>query len=132
MRQLKYRAIITVLVLLSALTSVPLNAESPGDIVVFVNNDRSTDSISKDELKQMFLKKKTGWPGGGDRIIPINAPENSPLGERFRQTVLAMTDREESSYWRDQQIRQQLSPPVEMSNTPKAVFKLKNAVSYTF
>ena len=43
-----------------------------------------------------------------------------------------MTPSEEATYWENQKIRQQLSPPPEMGSILKAVFKLKNSISYAY
>ena len=104
---------------------------SPNDILVIVNKSADIDSISMGELAQIFLKEKTSW-SNGQRIIPINAREGGDLRKSFRTKALAMRTSEEEIYWENQKIRSQLNPPVEMSNTPKAVFKLKYAISYAF
>ena len=79
----------------------------------------------------MFLKQKTTW-SSGESVVCINAPENAAVRKLFRQLVLEMGDTEEATHWSNARIRNQLSPPAEMANTPKAVFRLKNAVSYAF
>ncbi len=107
------------------------SAESPDDIVVFVNNASLVSSLSAAELKQIFLKKKTSWPGG-DKIVSINAVNNSLVREAFRKKVLNMSLQDEATYWENQRIRYQLIAPSEISAGPKAVFKLKAAVAYAF
>ena len=62
----------------------------------------------------------------------INAPTESRLREIFRSKVLGMDWSREQSYWQDEGIRQGLSEPPEFSNTLKAVFKIKSALSYVF
>ncbi len=106
-------------------------AESPEDIVVFVHQTGTLKSISIDELKQLFLKQKTSW-SSGESVVTINAPEGSSLRNQFRTAVLAMTAVEEATHWETVRIRNQIAKPAEMLNTPKAVFRLKNAVSYAF
>ena len=115
--------------LIAAAVGLPSNADSPDEIVVFVNKSISVNSISLSELKQIFLKRKTSWPGG-DNIVCINVSDSSPLRELFRGRVLEMTKEDEQRYWTNQKIRFQLSPPAEMDDTPKAVFKLRNAIGY--
>ena len=121
------------LLLLTALSVVPevSSADSPNDIVVFGNNGLSVSSVTIDELKQIFLKKKTSWRGG-DRIVCINTPSSVPVRAKFREKVLGMSARDEEIYWENQKVRKQLTPPPEMMGTPKAVFKLKNSISYAF
>lgn len=106
-------------------------AESPDDIVVFVNQVAKVKSVSIAELRQLFLKQKTSW-ASGEQVVCINAPDGTPLRNQFRQQVLAMSEAEEATHWETVRIRNQTLAPSEMLNTPKAVFRLKNAVSYAF
>lgn len=120
---------VLVFILTAALPS-QLSAESPEDILVFVNSSMAVEALSVAELKQIFLKEKSRWPGG-DPIVCIH-PKDMSIRALFRNKVLGMTGTEEDTYWQDQKIRKQLSAPVEMSNTPKAVFKINKSVSYAF
>jgi ABC-type phosphate transport system substrate-binding protein len=108
-----------------------LNAESPDDVVVFVNNASSVTSANIAELKQIFLKKKNNWPGG-ERIVCVNAKEGSAVREEFRKKVLNMTAQEEATYWENQRIRYQLFAPSEIPGAARAVFKMKAAVGYAY
>jgi ABC-type phosphate transport system substrate-binding protein len=126
-----FKSIFVMMLSVMALLPVPLNAESPDDLVVFVNKKSRVRDLSVEELKQIFLKKKTRWPGG-DKINCINSPEGSAEREAFRKRVLGMSKTEEITYWQNQKIRMQLSPPIEVSNTAKAVFRLNGAIGYAF
>ena len=106
-------------------------AESPDDIVVFVNPSSRVAEMTKAELRQLFLKQKTTW-SSGEAVVCINAPSSSELRKQFRSIVMEMSETEEATHWANARIRSQVSPPAEMVNTPKAVFRLKNAVSYAF
>jgi hypothetical protein len=37
-----------------------------------------------------------------------------------------------ASYWETQKVKNGLQPPMELSNTVKAVFSVKNSISYCF
>lgn len=121
----------TVIFVLAILLPIPLIAESPDDLVVFVNTKSSVATITPEELKQIFLKKRTRWPGG-DKIDCINSPEGSAERTLFRNKILGMSKTEETTYWQNQKLRMQLSPPIQISNTTKAVFRLKRSVGYAF
>lgn len=107
------------------------SAESPDDILVIANKGVGEKSMSVAELKQIFLKKKSSW-SNGDKIVAINAEDNSKVRKDFRKLVLDMTDTEESTYWEKQKIKQQIAAPKELQSRTKAVFKLKNAISYAY
>ena len=121
-----------IIVLLTGISISGMPAtDSANDILVIVNKSVEVETLSIAELKQIFLKKKSSWPGGNP-IVPINARVSEDIREEFREKVLDMSNTEESTYWETQKIRLQLSSPVEMGRTPKAVFKLKNAISYAY
>ena len=112
-------------------------AESPDDIIVFVNKALKVDSVEIDELKEIFLKNKTSW-SPREKIVCINAKKGTALRKTFRQRVLGMAENAENIYWQDRMSRHKLARPPEFSNTVKAVFKVKamfktlGAIGYAF
>jgi len=129
-----YIRIFTTIVLLVHLgLIIPINAaaESPNDILIIANKRVGINTISIEETKQIFLRTKTTWRGG-DRILCLNQKENDPIRKVFQEKVLGMSEREEATYWEVQKVRKQLTPPPEVPSIPKAVFKLRNAISYAY
>ncbi len=126
-----FEIVLTAAGLLSLLLSAPAAAQSPDDILVVVNSASNADSVGAAELRDVFLKKRSRWRAGG-QATPIHASENSSLRHDFRQRLLEMTSAEEEKYWSDRRIRNGTQPPVEFSNTLRAVFKLDGAVSYVY
>ena len=122
---------IALLLTLGGFLSSVCHAESPNDILVIANKKIKIDSITPEELKQIFLKKKTTWING-DRIICINAPSTSAERAIFREKILGMSENEENTYWEKQKIKRQLTSPSEMRSIVKAVFKLSNGISYAY
>ncbi len=106
-------------------------AQNPQDILVVVNQQAEVAETTPQELKNIFLKKKSFWRAGS-QVIPIHAREGSPLRDAFRQQLLAMTSTEEQEYWKNSKIKKGLTEPTSFSNTQKAVYKLRSAVSYVF
>ena len=125
--------IVEIAILLLALFALPRtsNAESPNDILIIANKGLNINYISPDELKQLFLGKKTNAKSG-EKIICINSQAGTAVREIFRTKVLEMSKSEEMSYWERAKIRKQLSPPPEFVGVAKAVFKLPNAISYAY
>ncbi|MCP4602246.1 MAG: hypothetical protein GY847_17300 [Proteobacteria bacterium] len=130
-------SVVSLLMLLCSVIAIPAKAESPEDIIVFVSKDFEIDSVTRDELKSIYLKKKTSW-SSKDRIICINAKEDTVLRKAFRASVLQMSMENEKRYWEEQKIKANVSEPPVFSNTVKAVFKVrkifkaKGAISYAF
>ena len=128
---MKFWAISTFLLLAAlALPSIAA-AESPNDIIVIANSSVQADGITKDELRDIFLKKRTSWGNSGN-VKPINASDGSDLREQFCEEVLQMTPEEEKRYFQEEKIKNGLTAPNSFSNTQKAVFKLRGSVSYVY
>lgn len=106
-------------------------AESPEDILIIVNKGVPINSITRNELKDYYLKKRLDWRGG-DRAVPVHSKGKSELRKEFCERVLNLTLSDEESYWRDKKIRTGVTKPAEFSNTLKAVFKIGGAVSYVY
>lgn len=106
-------------------------AEGPEDILVVVNSSAPVDETTAAEIRNIFLKKKSAWRTG-DSALPVHAPDGTALRERFRERLLKMSATEEHEYWKNAKIKQALIEPPAYSNTLKAVFKLRGAVSYVF
>ncbi len=123
-------SVVTVLAFVLAVAPVA-RAESPRDILVVVNRASTVDSVTIDELRDVFLKKRASWRSGG-KTTPVNASEGSSLREDFRKRVLNMSSSAEKSYWQKRKIKAGESRPAEFENTLRAVFKLRGAVSYVY
>jgi ABC-type phosphate transport system substrate-binding protein len=127
------RHLATASVILALVLAAPriVGAESPKDILIIVNKAATVGKTTVDELKDVFLKKRSSWSSGG-KVIPVHAPEGSPLREDFRKRVLSMSASEEASHWQVRKIKAGDSKPAEFGDTLKAVFKLRGAVSYVY
>jgi hypothetical protein len=106
-------------------------ADSPDDIIVFVNNSVPVDQLNIDDVKNLFLKRKLRW-GTGGKVIPINAKSGTGLRSDFLKRACNMTLKQEESYWNDARIRKGVSMPAEFSAIQKAVFKIKGAIGYLY
>ncbi len=104
-------------------------AENPLDLLIVANSTVPIDTITKDDLKQIFLKQRQTWPGG-QKIIPLHVKGNPELRNRFRKIVLAMTAAKEKDYWEDQKMRSGLKDPPELKDVLKAAFRLKGSITY--
>ena len=107
---------------------------SPGEagdntLVIIANKSAPVSSITAAEVKQIFLKQRTNWPGGG-KIVVMNAKSGSPARQAFQSKVLGMNGSTEKAFWQEQKIKKGVTPPPEISNTQKGVFSLKMSISY--
>ena len=106
-------------------------ADDPKDILIIVNKSVSQENITLAEIRNLFLKERTSWRGGS-KAVPIHAPAGSSLRKAFVNRVLGMDSEDEKIFWRERKIRTGKVGPAEFSNVLKAVFKLRNSISYIY
>ncbi len=106
-------------------------AEDPEDIVVIVHKSVAKKEVTIAELQDYFLKNRLSWPDG-QKVVPINVKEDTPLRDAFRRRVLGMTATQENRYWLDRKIQSGHKKPPELGNTVKAVYRIKGAIGYTY
>jgi len=107
-----------------------VHAESPKDILIIANPAAGASKVTVADVRDMFLKKRTSWPGGA-KVVPVNVTE-SGLRNDFRAKVLKMSAAEERSYWQERKIKAGESTPSEFGDTLRAVFKMRGAISYVY
>ena len=100
-------------------------------LLIIANKAVPQNSITAAEAKQIFLKQRDHWKGGG-KIVPMNTKPGTAERKAFQSKVLGMDDTAEKSYWQEQKVKKGLSPPPEFSNVQKAVFSLKGGIGYCF
>lgn len=98
-------------------------------LVIIAHPSVPVSRLSANEVRQIFLKERTNWPGGG-KIVLMNAKSGSPERAAFQAKVLGMDDSAEKAYWQKQKIKKGLTPPPEISNTQRGVFSLQQSLSY--
>lgn len=83
-----------------------------GDYVVIVHPDNPVDSLSKDELSKLFLKRMTKWKTG-DAVTPVDQPQASAIRSAFSKSVLGKPVGAVVSYWQQQIFTGRDVPPAE-------------------
>jgi len=84
-----------IILLAGVMWAVPTLA---ADFVVVVNPGVQVDHLSKEELKRIYQKEKTEWPGDGT-IIPFDQSASSAVRRAFSKAVLGSTVAEVQNYW---------------------------------
>lgn len=105
--------------------------ENPEDILIVANKTVPVDSLTMDDLRQIFLKRRKKW-SGGHKIVPIHVKGDPALRERIRKELLSMTAAEEKDHWEDQKLRTGIKEPPEIRQNLRAVFSLKGSISYVY
>ena len=74
--------------------------------------------VSKDELRELYLRRQRLWPNG-ERAIPVNLPPDNPTRERFSKLVLGRSTHDLVDYWNARYF-EGITPPVTLSS-PAAI-----------
>ena len=90
---MRFLKTITLLALLVFTSSAAL-----AGIAVVVNKANPIHQLSDDEVKNIFLGKKTTWPDG-KTIVPVTQ-EGTARHEQFTDSVLDKTVRQFTIYWK--------------------------------
>lgn len=108
-------------------------AQNPNDLLVVGNKNLPVSTVSLEELRSIFLKRKTVWPGG-TQIKPIHAEKNSVERRIFSDLVIGMAPEDELRYWENQSVRFSIGPPqqypIAKYERLRMVFGKTGAISY--
>jgi hypothetical protein len=99
-------------------------------LVVVVAKGSSLTSISRGNLKRCFLGDSVET--GGRKLVPFNAPPESPERAGFDQAVLGMSPDEIGRMWTDRKVRAQSPAPrsLPVGHLARVVAKFPYAISY--
>jgi ABC-type phosphate transport system substrate-binding protein len=89
--------LISMLVLWAAL-SLPILTSAEETVVVIANKGAPVDSLSRDEIKKIFLVKKTQWDNG-DKIEFVTLKQG-PIHNAFLKKFLQKTPSQFQKYFR--------------------------------
>lgn len=127
MNIMKNLLIILSIILFAGVTEV--NAQS---FQIIVNEKNPIESISKDDLSDLFLKKKTKWDNGSD-VTPVDLNARSATREAFTQEVHGRNVGAIRSYWQQAAFSGAGTAPVERSSDADVISFVKSnpgAVGY--
>lgn len=85
-------------------------SQPPLKLAVVMNSALSETQLSIDDLRAIFLRRKLVW-SGGQHIVPINQPNNSPVRVAFDRAVLGFTPEQVARFWIDTRIRSGMQAP---------------------
>lgn len=120
-----------IFLLLVLLLSPGVSAAPVQEFVVVVHKDRKVGSVSRKELKRMFLGKLKKWPDGATVIPVFNM--NSRVHKTFSRAVLDKSEAQLKTYWRKQLFSGKSMMPYTASDNDEVVAylsKFHNAISY--
>jgi ABC-type phosphate transport system substrate-binding protein len=102
------------------------------DYQVIINASNSTRSLTRDQLKSIFLKKMVKWDSGAP-VVPVDQMATSPVRVVFTKIVHGKPVSAIASYWQQQIFAGREVPPVEKEGDAAVVAFVKanpGAVGY--
>lgn len=115
----------------AALMPIPL-ALGEGSFLVVVHASNLTPTLTQSQLSSIFLKKMSRWPGG-ERALPVDLLESSPIRETFSQVVHGKSTAAIKAYWQRMIFSgREAPPPEEPADREVLVYVSKNpgAIGY--
>lgn len=102
-------------------------------IAVIVHPRNKLESLSRAELRAIFLRHRNAWAATSDPILMFNWPPRHPVRLRFDQTILRLSPDEVAAYWIDRLVRGQGMPPRSTASAVllvAAVARNREAIAY--
>ncbi|HEY0285256.1 MAG TPA: hypothetical protein VGC23_07705 [Vicinamibacterales bacterium] len=100
--------------------------------VVIVNTANPVTSLTRVELRRIFMKQSRMWPHG-EPMVPVDWDSTHYLRAVFSKDVLNRSVREMAEYWVQQSMTQGLTPP-STQRSARAVMRfvanVPGAISY--
>jgi ABC-type phosphate transport system substrate-binding protein len=102
------RHLMIAIVVVTTLAAMP-RASVAGELVVIVNKTNPTSAMSRDEVRNHYLKKQSSWRNG-EKLRPVDT-EASGLRDAFVRKLLGMSSEELERYWLELKYQKAEAPP---------------------
>ena len=115
-----------------AILNLPAQAGEADGFVIIVHPSSKISSINRFELAQIFLKKKSRWPGG-EVANPVDQKLTSKVREAFSKTVLKKPISAVNAYWQQRIFSGRDVPPPQKSSDAAVILYVSShegAVGY--
>ena len=89
------------------------------DIVIVANENVPASSLAMDDIKQIFLGRKTTWDNGAKIIFVVQ--DGTDAGESFLKTYIRKNAYQYDIYWRKQVFTGRGKPPKSFSSDQELV-----------
>lgn len=127
---MKLLAVIPALILSIALTGQHVHASE--DYVVVVNPLNPTSTINKNELIDIYMGKRSAFPGG-NQAFPLDFEMNSDFRTGFYQALLGIPVARVNAYWSRIRFSGKVRPPMSQPDLAAVLDYVSNnemAIAY--
>jgi len=73
-------------------------AAEPEAIAVIVGRDSLVTTVTRDGLRELYLRRQRVWPNGAPAIV-VNLPPDNPVREGFSKQILGRSSGDLVAYW---------------------------------
>ena len=108
------------------------HSQAASSLLVIVHAGVPETRIDSNELRAIFLRKRTVW-SNGQRIVPLNHPPGHPARLAFDSSTLGFNGNETARYWIDARIRYGTEAPMSIANEAllaRVVKQLAGSIGY--
>ena len=85
------------------------------EVKVVVHGSNPLETITREKLSDLFLKKTTRWETGR-AVTPVDQPDSASIREEFSRKVLSKEVAWVKSYWQKMIFSGRATPPAELSS----------------
>ena len=129
---MKNGMILLIAVILAVGGNVVVADEQPA-FKVIIHTTNPTESLSKQELSKLFLKKVKRWKDWNETVLPVDLLDDSPVRQAFSETIHEREIASIKAYWQKQIFSGRGVPPEEKKSDEdvlKYVSENPGAVGY--
>lgn len=105
------------------LFTMSLKAE---ELVVVVNKNNTTNSLSKNEVIDIYMGRYITFPDGGN-AKPLDLPSQSDYKNAFYLQLVKQTESKINAYWARLLFSGRAKPPESVSSVEEALQQLQNS-----
>ena len=117
--------IVSTILMFIFLVSSTVPGMSQSSYKIIVHNDVKQESVTKNELSKIFLKKVVQWEGG-TAIKPVDQKKDSGLRLKFSKEVLKKDVNAVTAFWQRKIYSGRGLPPAEVATDAAVVEYVKN------
>ena len=113
--------------LLRVLVGAPMAmavAATPAELVVVVNARSGVESLSRDQVVNIFMGRHRLFPHGG-RAVPLDAPADSPERAQFYRLLINKEPQDVNAYWARLIFTGRTQPPLEQPSIKAVIDRVE-------
>ena len=129
MRRVKQPSLFSIFIVIVLAFASATHADAQKKMVLVVNKNVKLEKISKSQVKDLYLRRLTTFPGMNKKVKPLDQKERV-LREYFYLKTMNYSLRKVNSYWARYVFSGKGSPPVKVQGDAAIVERVTKDDSY--